>query len=78
MVDAFIVSSIGLALIQRLSAYYLFVLSSVYILLAMLLCVRDSLMSGDFASNMKLLQNYPEEIDVAKILNKADQLYHGK
>jgi len=49
----------------------------VYILLAMLLCVRESLVSGDFASNMKLLQNYPEEIDVAVILKKADDLYQG-
>jgi len=49
----------------------------VYVLLAMLLCVRDSLMNGDFASNMKLLQNYPEDIDVAVILRKADELYES-
>ena len=50
-------------------------LFSVYIKLAMLLCVRDSLMSGDFASNMKLLQNFPEDIDIALVLKKADEVY---
>ena len=34
-------------------------------------------MNGDFASNMKLLQNYPEDIDVAVILRKADELYES-
>ena len=50
---------------------------SVYIKLAMLLCVRDALMNGDFASNMKLLQNYPEEIDVAIVLKKADEIFQN-
>jgi len=47
----------------------------VYIKLAMLVCARDALINGDFASNMKLLQNYPEEVDVAFILKKADEIY---
>jgi len=47
----------------------------VYIQLSMLQCIRPSLMSGDFASNMKLLQDYPESVDVATILIKADQIF---
>jgi hypothetical protein len=33
--------------------------------------LREELMSGDFASNMKLLQNFPETIDLNEIINKA-------
>ena len=40
---------------------------------AMLSLVRDSLLTNDFASNMKMLQNYPE-LDMRLILEKARQL----
>ncbi|XP_038216913.1 TBC1 domain family member 13 [Zerene cesonia] len=40
---------------------------------AMILLVRDNLLSGDFASNVKLLQNFPP-MDVSLILNKAVQI----
>merc|ERR1719300_1961084 len=40
---------------------------------SMLCLVRDSLLQNDFASNMKLLQNYPE-IDMRIILAKAEEL----
>lgn len=40
---------------------------------AMLALVRDSLLQNDFASNMKMLQNYPET-DIRRILNKAKDL----
>ena len=39
----------------------------------MLSLVRDSLLTNDFASNMKMLQNYPE-LDMRLILEKARQL----
>ncbi|XP_013179564.1 PREDICTED: TBC1 domain family member 13 isoform X1 [Papilio xuthus] len=42
----------------------------IYICCAMILLVRDDLLSGDFASNVKLLQNFPP-MDVSLILNKA-------
>ncbi|XP_013144941.1 PREDICTED: TBC1 domain family member 13 isoform X2 [Papilio polytes] len=42
----------------------------IYICCAMILLVRDDLLSGDFASNVKLLQNFPP-MDVGLILNKA-------
>ncbi|XP_060809655.1 TBC1 domain family member 13 [Amyelois transitella] len=42
----------------------------IYICCAMILLVRDNLLSGDFASNVKLLQNFPP-MDVSLILNKA-------
>ncbi|CAG2117753.1 unnamed protein product [Medioppia subpectinata] len=37
--------------------------------------VREDLMSGDFASNMKLLQNFPERIDLNQIINRAKQIH---
>jgi len=40
---------------------------------SMLYLIRDSLLQNDFASNMKMLQNYPE-IDMRHILNKAEEL----
>jgi len=40
---------------------------------AMILLVRDKILSNDFASNMKMLQNYPP-IDVRLILKKAEEL----
>ncbi|EFN54104.1 hypothetical protein CHLNCDRAFT_136251 [Chlorella variabilis] len=43
----------------------------------MLLHVRQELMEGDFASNMKLLQRYPP-VDVHVILSRAEALKHGK
>ncbi|XP_039763274.1 TBC1 domain family member 13 [Pararge aegeria] len=42
----------------------------IYICCAMILLVRNNLLSGDFASNVKLLQNFPP-MDVSLILNKA-------
>ncbi|GAB4814178.1 hypothetical protein N2152v2_001224 [Parachlorella kessleri] len=44
---------------------------------AMLLHVREELMQGDFAANMKLLQRYPP-VDVLVILKKAEELKHVK
>ncbi|CAG2163328.1 unnamed protein product [Oppiella nova] len=37
--------------------------------------LREDLMSGDFASNMKLLQNFPERIDLNQIINRAKQIH---
>ena len=45
--------------------------------LAMVLLVREELLSGDFASNMKVLQNYPP-MDVAAVLRKAEELRQYK
>jgi len=45
----------------------------IYVCCAMLLCVRDQLLKGDFADNLKLLQNYPP-IDIYVILHKAEEL----
>ncbi|XP_059059771.1 TBC1 domain family member 13 [Achroia grisella] len=45
----------------------------IYICCAMILLVRDNLLSGDFASNVKLLQNFPP-MDVSLILNKAVEI----
>jgi len=45
----------------------------IYVCCAMLLCVRDKLLKGDFADNLRLLQNYPP-IDIHIILDKAEQL----
>uniref|UniRef100_A0A2P2I233 TBC1 domain family member 13-like n=2 Tax=Hirondellea gigas TaxID=1518452 RepID=A0A2P2I233_9CRUS len=43
---------------------------------AMIIMQRDTILSGDFAANMKLLQNYPP-CDVLQILNKAVHLSTG-
>jgi len=45
----------------------------IYVCCAMLVNVRDKLLNGDFADNLKLLQNYPP-IDIHLILDKAEQL----
>ncbi|OWR43744.1 TBC1 domain family member 13 [Danaus plexippus plexippus] len=42
----------------------------IFICCAMILLVRDNILNGDFASNVKLLQNFPP-MDVTLILNKA-------
>ncbi|XP_028162178.1 TBC1 domain family member 13 [Ostrinia nubilalis] len=47
----------------------------IYICCAMILLVRDNLLNGDFASNVKLLQNFPP-MDVSLILNKAVDISH--
>jgi len=41
---------------------------------AMLQCVRDRLMANDFATNLKLLQSYPPEIELTTILRVANDL----
>ncbi|XP_023952164.2 TBC1 domain family member 13 [Bicyclus anynana] len=45
----------------------------IYICCAMILLVRKNLLSGDFASNVKLLQSFPP-MDVSLILNKAVEI----
>ncbi|XP_074592311.1 uncharacterized protein LOC141848091 isoform X1 [Curcuma longa] len=40
---------------------------------AMLLCIRGDLLSGDFISNLKLLQHYPK-VDLENLLNVAHHL----
>lgn len=45
----------------------------IYICCAMILLVRQELLNGDFASNVKLLQNFPP-MDVSLILNKAVEI----
>ncbi|CAH0401903.1 unnamed protein product [Chilo suppressalis] len=45
----------------------------IYICCAMILLVRENLLNGDFASNVKLLQNFPP-MDVSLILNKAAEI----
>jgi hypothetical protein len=42
---------------------------------AMLMLIRTDLLKGSFSDNMNLLQNYPETIEVTKILNLAFRLY---
>jgi hypothetical protein len=37
----------------------------------MIMLLKKDLMSGDFATNMKLLQNFPERIDVCSVTRKA-------
>eukprot|EP01024_Parvocaulis_polyphysoides_P030040 TRINITY_DN272_c1_g2_i2.p2 TRINITY_DN272_c1_g2~~TRINITY_DN272_c1_g2_i2.p2 ORF type:complete len:201 (-),score=17.15 TRINITY_DN272_c1_g2_i2:247-849(-) len=44
------------------------------ICLAMLVNIRQELLSGDFSSNVKLLQSYPRDVDVQIILKKADEI----
>eukprot|EP00298_Acanthocystis_sp_HF-20_P013935 c20567_g1_i2.p1 GENE.c20567_g1_i2~~c20567_g1_i2.p1 ORF type:complete len:542 (-),score=163.71 c20567_g1_i2:203-1828(-) len=46
-----------------------------YVCVAMLVCVRDRIMSGDFTSNLKLLQRYPVT-DPNELITKALWL-HG-
>jgi len=41
---------------------------------AMLLLLRDELMAGDFATNMKLLQNFPDRFDVRTVIMRAKKL----
>ncbi|CAH0716547.1 unnamed protein product, partial [Brenthis ino] len=45
----------------------------IYVCCAMILLVRENLLNGDFASNVKLLQNFPP-MDVSLILNKAVEI----
>jgi hypothetical protein len=48
------------------------------ICLAMVLLVREELLQGDFTSNLKLLQHYPQSIDVAVVLKTAQELKNYK
>lgn len=45
----------------------------IHICCAMILLLKDDLMNGDFATNVKMLQNFPS-MDVSKILQKAIQI----
>lgn len=46
-----------------------------FICCAMLIFVRSQLLHSDFASAIKLLQNYPSDVDVAALLSIARKLY---
>ena len=48
----------------------------IYVATAMLVTVRERLLAGDFADNLKLLQAYPQDISVDVILSKAIELRH--
>ncbi|XP_061345273.1 TBC domain-containing protein C1952.17c-like isoform X2 [Gastrolobium bilobum] len=41
---------------------------------AMLLCVKSRLLSGDFVANLKLLQHYPDDINVEYLLQVAQDI----
>ena len=41
---------------------------------AMLVGVRGALLAGDFATNLKLLQQYPPTVDVAALVAHAEAL----
>ncbi|KAF7838735.1 TBC1 domain family member 13 [Senna tora] len=41
---------------------------------AMLLCVKAKLLSGDFVANLKLLQHYPEDINIEYLLQVAQDI----
>lgn len=45
----------------------------IYVCCAMHMVIREQLLAGDFATTMKLLQNYPY-IDISTILSKAIEL----
>ncbi|XP_076352162.1 TBC1 domain family member 13 [Tachypleus tridentatus] len=45
----------------------------IYVCCAMMILLRDLLLAGDFPSNLKLLQNFPE-MDIHKVLQKAVEL----
>jgi hypothetical protein len=40
----------------------------------MLVGVREDLLAGDFAANLKLLQHYPPSVDVGRLLRLADEI----
>jgi hypothetical protein len=41
---------------------------------AMLLCVKSRLLSGDFVANIKLLQHYPDDINLEYLLQVAQDI----
>lgn len=41
---------------------------------AMLLCVKTRLLSGDFIANIKLLQHYPDDINLEYLLQVAQDI----
>ncbi|XP_012573548.1 uncharacterized protein [Cicer arietinum] len=41
---------------------------------AMLLCVKSRLLSGDFVANIKLLQHYPDDINIEYLLQVAQDI----
>ncbi|KAH1201919.1 TBC1 domain family member 13 [Glycine max] len=41
---------------------------------AMLLCVKSKLLSGDFVTNLKLLQHYPDDINIEYLLQVAKDI----
>ncbi len=45
-----------------------------YLCCAMLLLIQDTILTNEFADNVKLLQNYPDDVDVAFIIAKADEI----
>ncbi|RUS28506.1 rab-GTPase-TBC domain-containing protein, partial [Jimgerdemannia flammicorona] len=44
---------------------------------AMVVCVRDQLLAGDFSENIKLLQNYPIN-DIAQVLQRAYEIRNAR
>jgi hypothetical protein len=41
---------------------------------AMLLCVKSRLLGGDFVANIKLLQHYPDDINLEYLLQVAQDI----
>eukprot|EP00053_Salpingoeca_punica_P002076 m.36063 g.36063 ORF g.36063 m.36063 type:complete len:402 (+) comp11372_c0_seq1:203-1408(+) len=47
----------------------------IFVCIGMLQNVREQVLKGDFSETMKLLQNYPRDVDVLQVLAKADLVY---
>lgn len=46
----------------------------IHVCCAMIILQREDLLGGDFSNNIKILQNYPNTVDIKKILAKAREL----
>jgi len=50
---------------------------TIYFCGAMIICIKEELLDGSFADNLKMLQNYPARIGVNVLLGKALELHES-
>lgn len=46
----------------------------IHVCCAMILIQRENLLLGDFSSNIKILQNYPDNVEIKDIVKKAKDI----
>lgn len=50
----------------------------IHVCCAMILIQRDQLLKGDFSNNIRILQNYPNSVEIKEIVERAREIRKKK